>query len=131
VSSKVPAPAPACSGPSPAAHLSPLSLQHDRSPVPTLLRLCRSRPAAPPQGVGAPGQALAGAEFAALLAAGGADGRWATPAWAANHLRWVAWKLAALERRHPAALAGRALTAPVVLDQLKYRRARPGGRACT
>ena len=73
------------------------------------------------QGVGEPGKALGAAEFAALLVAAGADARWATPAWTANHFRWVVWKLAALERRHDRALAGRALTAPVVLDQLKYR----------
>lgn len=73
------------------------------------------------QGVGEAGQALGAPEFAALLVDAGADARWATAAWTANHLRWVVWKLAALERRHAAALAGRALTAPVVLDQLKYR----------
>ena len=73
------------------------------------------------QGVGKAGQALGAPEFAALLVDAGADARWATAAWTANHLRWVLWKLAALERRHAAALAGRALMAPVVLDQLKYR----------
>lgn len=73
------------------------------------------------QGVGEPGQALGAPVFAALLVAAGADARWATPAWTANHFRWVVWKLAALERRHACVLAGRALTAPMVLDQLKYR----------
>ena len=68
-----------------------------------------------------PGKALGAPEFAALLAAAGADARWASPAWTANHFRWVVWKLAALERRHARALAGHALTAPMVLDQLKYR----------
>ena len=80
-----------------------------------------SMPSARGQDVGEPGQALGAPAFASLLVAAGADARWATPAWTANHLRWVAWKLASLERRHTGALAGRALTAPVVLDQLKYR----------
>ncbi len=128
MSSKVPASAPACSRSRP-----PRTTAPSRSSLNLKTLLYPGPPptaAALPQGVGAPGQPLAGAEFAALLAAGGADGRWATPAWAANHLRWVLWKLAALERRHPAALAGRALTAPVVLDQLMYRRAALRDCAC-
>ena len=39
----------------------------------------------------------------------------------ANHYRWIVWKLACYERRLPQQLAGRMLTAPVVLNQLKYR----------
>ena len=77
--------------------------------------------------MGEPGQALGAPTFAALLVAAGADARWATPAWTANHFRWIVWKLAALERRHAWSLAGRALTAPMVLDQLKYRCARTAG----
>ncbi|KAK9824814.1 hypothetical protein WJX81_000970 [Elliptochloris bilobata] len=80
----------------------------------------RSFPIPAHEGVGEPGQELGAAEFAALLVGAGADARWATLAWTANHLRWVVWKLAALERRYPR-LVGRALTAPMVLDQLKYR----------
>ena len=67
------------------------------------------------------GQALGAAELAGLLRAAGGEERFATSAWVANHYRWVVWKLACAERGDPARLAGRLLTVPVVLDQLKYR----------
>ena len=71
------------------------------------------------------GQALLGAaDMAGLLRAAGGEERFATAAWVANHHRWVVWKLACCERQHPARLAGRLLTAPVILDQLKYRSVR-------
>ena len=73
--------------------------------------------------MGSDGQQLGAACFGALLHAAGAEARHATPAWVANHLRWAAWKLACYERAHPARLAGRALTASVVLEELLYRRA--------
>ena len=73
--------------------------------------------------MGSDGQQLSAESFGALLLAAGAEARYATPAWVANHFRWVAWKLACYERAHPRCLAGRMLTAPIVLDQLLYRRA--------
>ncbi len=73
------------------------------------------------QGVGTKGQQLGAAEFGALLHAAGAEPRYASGAWVQNHFRWIAWKLASYERQHPACLAGRMLSAPVVLDQLLYR----------
>ena len=38
-----------------------------------------------------------------------------------NHYRWVVWKLAALERSFPSHLAGRCLTYPQLLRQMKRR----------
>lgn len=66
--------------------------------------------------------ALAGAaEFHARLLAAGAQERFITKQWVENHYRWIVWKLAAYERRDPGNLAGKALTAENVLEQLKYR----------
>ena len=61
------------------------------------------------------------AAFVLLLRAAGADAEHCSEAWVANHYRWIVWKLACYERRLPQQLAGRMLTVPVVLDQLKYR----------
>jgi hypothetical protein len=71
--------------------------------------------------VGKEGECLGHTEFAALLHAAGAEQQYATAAWVSNHLRWVVWKLACYERQFPTHLAGRMLTAAVLLDQLKYR----------
>lgn len=75
----------------------------------------------PPQGIGKEGERLGHAEFAELLHAAGADHQYASAGWVGNHYRWVVWKLACYERQFPNHLAGRMLTAPVILDQLKYR----------
>ena len=61
------------------------------------------------------------AAFVQLLQAAGADTEHCSEAWVANHYRWIVWKLACYERRLPQQLAGRMLTVPIVLDQLKYR----------
>ncbi|BDA43385.1 probable breast cancer type 2 susceptibility protein homolog at C-terminar half [Coccomyxa sp. Obi] len=80
------------------------------------------------QGIGKEGERLGHAEFAELLHAAGAEPQYAVPAWVANHYRWVVWKLACYERQFPNHLAGRMLTASVILDQLKYRYEREFGR---
>ena len=63
------------------------------------------------------------AELTQLLHAAGAEPQHCSEAWVANHFRWIVWKLACYERRLPEQLARRMLTVPVILDQLKYRRA--------
>ncbi|KAK9915248.1 hypothetical protein WJX75_006713 [Coccomyxa subellipsoidea] len=80
------------------------------------------------EGVGKEGECLGHTEFAALLHAAGAEQLYATAAWVSNHLRWVVWKLACYERQFPTHLAGRMLTAAVLLDQLKYRYEREFGQ---
>lgn len=60
-------------------------------------------------------------ELRAELLAAGAQERFLPQAWVDNHYRWIVWKLAAYERRHPARFAGAALTHANVLEQLKYR----------
>ncbi|KAK9829033.1 hypothetical protein WJX72_003535 [[Myrmecia] bisecta] len=72
-------------------------------------------------GVGQDGQQLGMEEFTGLLVEAGADPRLATSAWVANHFRLVVWKLAMYQAQRPQQLAGRLLTAGVILDQLRYR----------
>ena len=73
-------------------------------------------------GPGAPPHArLTVADFRAGLLAAGAEPARATPEWVANSLRWLVWKMAALERAHPASLAGAACVASVVADGLAWR----------
>ncbi|CAM9830956.1 unnamed protein product, partial [Phaeothamnion confervicola] len=51
----------------------------------------------------------------------GADAVLCTPLWVANHLRWVIWKLAGLERSHPMRYGGRVLRRSALLRQLRCR----------
>ena len=73
------------------------------------------------QALGKAGEQLGAADFMVLLHAAGAEPQYCSEAWVANHYRWVVWKLACYERRCPDQLAGRMLTVPVILDQLRYR----------
>jgi breast cancer 2 susceptibility protein len=82
------------------------------------------------QGVGSQGEKLGPAEFMALLHAAGADSQYATSAWVTNHYRLIVWKLARYECQAPHQLSGRALTPPVILDQLKYRHTFPTALLC-
>ncbi|RDX88899.1 Protein BREAST CANCER SUSCEPTIBILITY 2-like B, partial [Mucuna pruriens] len=63
-----------------------------------------------------------GAEaFVHLLAHHGASIHFATKEWVVNHYKWIVWKLACYERYYPASSAGKFLTIPNVLEELKYR----------
>lgn len=64
---------------------------------------------------------LGPADFMALLHAAGAESQFTSLVWVTNHYRWIVWKLACYEHHCPQQFAGRMLTAPIVLDQLKYR----------
>ena len=54
----------------------------------------------------------------------GCDSSLLSDAWISNHIRWINWKLASMERRFPKVLAGRYLTYSHVLSQLhrRYKR---------
>ncbi|KAK8665667.1 hypothetical protein V6N13_005829 [Hibiscus sabdariffa] len=41
--------------------------------------------------------------------------------WVVNHYKWIVWKLACYERCYPSKCAGKFLTIPNVLEELKYR----------
>jgi breast cancer 2 susceptibility protein len=58
-----------------------------------------------------------------LLLAGGANPKYATPAWAANHYKWVVWKLAGYDRNLLGGCGALSptLTADNVLQQLRAR----------
>jgi len=71
---------------------------------------------------------LDAADFRAALLSRGADPKLCSLPWVRNHLRWIVWKLAALERAFPVSLGGACLVAPVVLDSLLYRCERELGR---
>ena len=71
--------------------------------------------------MGEPGSLLGWEAFQRALHAAGALPCYATPAWAENAFRWVVWKLARVELAAGPAAAGRLLTAPVALDELRYR----------
>ncbi|KAE8792571.1 Breast cancer type 2 susceptibility protein-like protein [Hordeum vulgare] len=60
-------------------------------------------------------------EFQKMLLACGASLTYATKEWVNNHYKWIVWKLASLERCYPTKAAGKFLTVPNVLDELKYR----------
>jgi hypothetical protein len=71
-------------------------------------------------GIGVAGSLLRSPDFAALLRAAGADPSLATEAWVEAGVRWAAWKLAAHARALPP-LRHRSLTAPVLMDTLRWR----------
>ena len=60
-------------------------------------------------------------EFREALITQGATPSYASPAWVANHFRWIVWKRASMERRAPGMHVGRWLTASQILTQLKHR----------
>jgi len=53
--------------------------------------------------------------------ASGVDPEKADVYWVSNHYRWIAWKLASMERRFPEQYGGQALTRERVLAQLRRR----------
>ena len=64
------------------------------------------------------------------LYATGVDPEKADVFWVSNHYRWIAWKLAAMERRFPEHYGGQALTRERVVGQLRQRYDREVVRGC-
>ncbi|KAK8561593.1 hypothetical protein V6N13_149242 [Hibiscus sabdariffa] len=63
-----------------------------------------------------------GAEaFCDMLSQSGASMQYVSKEWVVNHYKWIVWKLACYERCYPSKCAGKFLTIPNVLEELKYR----------
>nr|GLL25656.1 protein BREAST CANCER SUSCEPTIBILITY 2 homolog B-like [Ipomoea trifida] len=68
------------------------------------------------------GQGVLGIEaFYRMLSHFGASEQYFSKVWAANHYKWIVWKLACYERCFPAKFSGKLLTFSNVLEELKYR----------